>query len=143
MVCVGVGSRHGESSLYSTLLATWRAAPGSGAERSGVVSPDTHPVLRVFKHVGHTASVLLEASQQLSQADRQEPQSEPVKGHGGEFHGGSGLQVLQVCQLHVSLFILPTPSSCQHLRLSHTHTHTHTPARPEPLSRNHSLYKQL
>lgn len=52
-----------------------------------IISRATHSILRVFKHVGHTASVLLEASQQLSQADRQQPSSEHVKGHSGEFHG--------------------------------------------------------
>lgn len=53
----------------------------------GIISPDTHPILRVLKHIGHAASVLLEARQQLPQADCQKPQSEPVKGHCGEFHG--------------------------------------------------------
>lgn len=53
----------------------------------GIISPHTHPILRVLKHIGHAASVLLEARQQLPQADCQKPQSEPVKGHGGEFHG--------------------------------------------------------
>ena len=52
-----------------------------------IISRATHSILRVFKHVGHTASVLLEASQQLSQADRQQPGSEHVKGHSGELHG--------------------------------------------------------
>lgn len=68
----------------------------------------THPVLWVFKHIGHTASVLLEATQQLSQANRQKPQSESVKGHSGEFHGScysnSSVQILKVFSLHISTF---------------------------------------
>lgn len=57
----------------------------------------THPVLWIFIHIGHTASVLLEASQQLPQADRQQPQGQNVKDHRGEFHGS-----------------LVTPAPCYH-----------------------------
>lgn len=60
----------------------------------GKISCSTHPVLRVFKHVGHAASVVFEASQQLPQADHQEPQSEHVKGRPGDFHGSVPIRTL-------------------------------------------------
>lgn len=78
-----------------------------------IISLVTHPILRIFKHVGHTASVLLEASQQLSQADRQKPQSEAVKGHCGEFHG-SGLGFSDITSGSPSCFIFHAANWLSH-----------------------------
>lgn len=84
-----------------------------------LISLVTHPILRIFKHVGHTASVLLVASQQLSQADRQEPHSEAVKGHCGEFHG-SGLGFSDITAGSPSCFLLHSANSKAPHRLSHS-----------------------
>lgn len=49
-------------------------------------SAGTHPVLWVLEHVGHAASVLLEARQQLAQGDGQQRRGQTVTGRSGEFH---------------------------------------------------------
>lgn len=85
-LCSGFkGYRRGKSSSCSFGNKTTRSVKlifGKGTCR-GVewnISLLPHPILRVFEHVGHTASVLLEPSQQLSEADRQKHKSETVNG---------------------------------------------------------------